>query len=234
MRILYLGDCHGRTNELGSVVQSTDAKQDAVIVQVGDFGFGFPDKQLESWMEKRAYRKKAGKYNTPIFTCAGNHDNWDQLLALHQFQKTDVVEMIPNSECYYVHRGTTIDIFGINHLFFGGALSTDQYRRKSGVDWWTREEPSYLETNNFFTAFDELKPNTVITHEAPARIDLHRADRTKSSTVRDLENTYLISEHRPEFHYFGHHHLLEEWKIDGTTFACCGLHGEYHERIING
>lgn len=232
MRILYLGDIHARTNELGSVVQSADATEDTIIVQVGDFGFGFPDKNLEGWIEKRAYRNQKGKHTTPIYTCGGNHDNWDQLYDLQQQQQSDIVELYPNSKCYYVHRGAIVKLLDIEHLFLGGAYSTDKYRRVSGRDWWNREEPSYQEFEKFFKIFDEQKPNTVITHDAPTRVKIYRQDRDDCSTVKNMENVYLMSEHRPEFHYFGHHHMLESWDIEGTKFSCCGLHGEYYERQV--
>lgn len=229
-RILYLGDIHCRLNDLGSVTQSTDAKQDSVIVQVGDFGFGFPGNEMLKWLEKRARKD----YKTPIYTAFGNHDNWDLAYQLWEDQgQPDLVELFPESNCYYVHRSSLIEIFGISHLFLGGAESTDKHLRVEGRDWWSREEPNRDEFEKFFSIFDSEKPNTIVTHDVPLRVDLYRMRRNESFTPGMLEKVYSLSSHRPRRHYFGHHHMLKKWKVDGTKFYGCGLHGEYWEREID-
>lgn len=230
-RILYVGDIHARINDLGRIVMSADSKKDAAIVQVGDFGFGFPDRAITLWLEKRA--EKSG-FKTPIYTCMGNHDNWDLLYDMWEERgRPDMFELVPNSNCFYVHRTSLIDIFGVSHLFLGGAESTDQHHRKSGISWWDREEASDQEFEKFFEVFDTQKPDTIITHDAPLRVELFRVRRNQSRTPNILERVYQLSKHRPRRHYFGHHHMLDKWKIDGTKFYCCGLHGEFHERGLS-
>lgn len=233
-RILYVGDIHGRTNDLARITMSCDAKEDAVIVQVGDFGFGFPDRGLRKWLEKRARRAAKGNFVTPIYSCMGNHDNWDLLYEMREEQGNgDLVELVPGSNCYYVHRGGMVNILGIDHLFMGGAESTDAHLRKEGRDWWSREQPNKEEFDRFFDRFDNEKPNTIVSHDVPNRVELYRMRRNQSITPTQLEAVYKISKHRPRRHYFGHHHMLNQWKIDGTKFLCCGLHGQYYERGVN-
>jgi Icc-related predicted phosphoesterase len=201
----------------------------AVIIQVGDLGFGFPDRGITKWLEKRANKK----YKTPIYTCMGNHDNWDLLSEMSNDQgDPDIIELVPGSNCFFVQRGVMMDIFGISHLFMGGAESTDKFHRTEGLTWWATEQPHRLEMDRFFEEFDKNKPNTVITHDAPLRIQLQRMRRNQSITAGGLESVYNLSDHKPRRHYFGHHHKLKQWKEQGTKFYCCGLHGQYFERSV--
>lgn len=230
-RILYVGDLHGNTNALGKIVMSADSKQDAVIVQVGDFGFGFPSKDWDKWLKKRANNKKSN-FITPVYTCMGNHDNWTQLSQMQEEQGSDIVELYPGSKVYYVTRGTCIDIFGVKHLFIGGAESTDKYHRTEEETWWSKETPSKAEIERFYDALEDDKPDTVISHDAPLRVDLFRIGRSESYTPNALERCYELSSHHPTYHYFGHHHIKQSWKIQDTTFYCCGIEGHFWERNI--
>lgn len=231
-RLLYLGDIHGRTNDLGRITMSCDMRlekhgEQSAIIQVGDFGFGFSDRAMTKWLEKRARRT----YKTPIYTCMGNHDNWDLLYEMWKEQgQPDLVELVPDSNCFYVHRGSLVEIQGISHLFLGGAESIDKFSRIEGRDWWATEQPDKSEFDRFFDLFDNEKPNTVVTHEAPLRVELYRMRRNQSITAGGLEAVYKMSKHRPRRHYFGHHHKFQQWEIEGTKFYCCGLHGQFFER----
>jgi Icc-related predicted phosphoesterase len=250
MAIVYCGDLHGRSNDIGRIVQKAEARGDNYIVQVGDFGTFFPsnserklfkkdgiirgwksnDTSLDAWIKKRA---RQGKWTTKILTCGGNHDNWTILDQLEGEQGyPNMVELVPESGVYYVPRGTTVDIDGISHLFLGGAESTDKYHRIEGLDLWNnREEASNLEFEKFSLALEEHKPDTVVTHDAPARVEIYRMRRGQSITSNTLETILSLSDYKPKNWVFGHHHLLERWKVEGTKFFCCGLHGQYWKRL---
>ncbi len=236
--IFYVGDIHGRLDDLGSIIQKAEAgspspkppARDPVdaIVQVGDFGWGFPGRTLSIFLEKRA---RQAKWTVPIFTCFGNHDNWEAIKALREEQgNPDVVELVPGSGCFYVVRGKCIDIAGIKHLFLGGAESTDAHLRTENVDWWPDEQANTEEFQEFFDSLERDRPDTVITHDAPLRVDIYRRRRKVSITPNMLENALKHSTHQPKRWYFGHHHLLKKWKIGKTRFFGCGLHGEYWTR----
>lgn len=228
MSIIYAGDVHGRVKDLGNIIQSAESKGVSAIIQVGDFCFGFPEDEWPKFFEKRARQKK---WTVPIYTCLGNHDNWDlfyQLLEEKGFP--DKVEPYPGSGFYIVPRGTILEIDGISHLFLGGAESTDRHRRTVGETWWEREEPNWKDFENFHKALEEKKPDTVVAHEAPLRVELYRVRRNQSYTPKMMESVLRMSEHQPKRWYFGHFHLLEQWKIEKTRFLCCGLHGQYWMR----
>ncbi len=228
MATLYVGDLHGRVNDLSNLLQHAEAKGAAAIVQVGDFGLGFPDRCWDEFFQKRA---RQGKWTVPVYTCAGNHDNWDWLDQLTAEQgNPNQVEIYPGGGLYFIPRGNMVEIDGISHLFLGGAESTDRHHRVEGVSWWAREEPNHQEFEKFFDALENQKPDTIVAHEAPLRVKLDRARRNQSYTPRMLENALKLSNHQPKRWYFGHHHLLEKWKVEKTKFYCSGLHGQYWSR----
>lgn len=226
--IIYAGDIHGRTQALEKLIEVAQGFDEAVIVQVGDFGFGMPSGTLAAWVNENK------RSPVQLITALGNHENYDKVQALvnSQTQPTPLVELYPESNIYFARRGAFVEIFGISHLFLGGAESTDKHHRKEGYSWWAAEEPSAEEIADFEAKFQELKPNTIITHDAPLRVKLYRKNRNQSLVPNALERIYTKSEHQPRRHYFGHHHLLEQWKVGSTKFYCCGLEGDYHLREV--
>lgn len=224
MAILYVGDLHGKVNILGDIIQSAEAKGFTAIIQVGDFGFGFPDNCWNDFLEKRARQQK---WKVPIYTCFGNHDNWNRIYQMREEQASDKVELVQGSGVYFVSRGTVLEIDNISHIFMGGAESTDKHKRVENVSWWDLEQPTHKEFELFFNNLEDQKPDTIVAHEAPLRIDLKRARRNDSYTAKTLENALKLSDHQPRNYVFGHHHILNRWKVGRTKYFCCGFHGEY-------
>lgn len=241
-QILYVGDIHGRLDKLLNIINIAN-KSNSTIVQVGDFGTFWPSNNatdrflktgitekwntsdLDKWISKRANRD----WKTEIISVGGNHDNWNVIYDLWNEQNnSDKIELVPNSGVFMAARGSTLEINGIKHLFLGGAESTDKHHRIDNLTWWDREQPNQNEFELFFKNLEEYKPDVVVTHDAPSRVPLFRVNRDKSITPNTLEKCLFLSSHKPKHWYFGHHHILESWDIDGIQFHCCGLHGQYH------
>lgn len=230
--IYYAGDIHGRPNDLGRISMSAKAKKITAIVQVGDFGCLWPNNISLKFDEH--LRKRAGKNEVPIYTCGGNHENWDTFLRMQVDQgDPDLVELFPGSKVYYVRRGSVITIDGIKHAFYGGAESTDVVWRTEGVSWWRDETPTKEDTERFYDNLNKHKPEVVVTHDCPTRLPLKRytagrvVDRNFLKTSADLENIMKYSPHLPKRWYFGHYHTLNSWNSKGVDFYCCGRHGDY-------
>ena len=228
--ILFVGDIHGKTFAAKQIDAYAKKIGATAIIQTGDFGllWGGPNDDFEEEFFTYFYTREP---SLPVwYTCAGNHDNWDALKAKADIQgNADVVELAPN--CFWVQRGKFLNIEGKKILFFGGAESIDKYHRTEGISWWAQETPSYKEFEDFFSALDEGKPDIVITHDAPKSIDIWRIDNRESVTPKSLQKIFELTSHRPKAWLFGHHHILEEWNVDGTAFYCCGIEGEgweYH------
>lgn len=220
--IFYVGDTHGRIDDIKEIENEAIEAGAKIIIQVGDFGIHFNKEcPLLEWFSTRPE-------GLPWITCGGNHDNWPLWRSLPEVEMFGgtVIELAKG--CFFAERGTELTIEDEKHLFFGGAESIDRIYRTEGIDWWEEETPNIIETNQFFDAMESFKPDVVVTHEAPLRVNVNRADRYKNTTPRNLENVLKHCEHTPARWYFGHHHMLEQWDIEGTAFYCCGLHGQYY------
>ena len=223
--IYYVGDLHGRVEDMMKIDRQAIKDNVKYVVQVGDFGIRWPGGTCSMWkyFEKRSRKNP----DAPTWiTCGGNHENWSKWLELSEKQDhPDLVKLAPG--CYYARRGTVHDIDGVKHLFLGGAESIDKHHRIEGKDWWAYETPTRTEFELAFQNLEEQKPEVVVTHDCPYDIPVFKHNRDKNPTPLTLQNIFSMSDHKPSRWYFGHHHMLETWKIGKTDFHCCGHHGGY-------
>lgn len=230
MTILYVGDIHGEVDAVAKIDRLAVDMGVDTVVQVGDFGIWWPKSgtPLAKYFNKRARQERTGP---TWYTCGGNHENYDKWLELQSGQKASaaLIELAPG--VHWVRRGRMITLEGQSHLFMGGAESVDKHHRTEGASWWAYESPTYEEFSTFFSALEDEKPEVVVTHDAPTFVDCvgggHASGRDSQTTPRNLQNIWNVSTHRPAQWYFGHHHVLEKWESEGTTFKCCGLGGQY-------
>jgi hypothetical protein len=236
MSIIYVGDLHGEISPLSAIDAWAHEHNIETVIQVGDFGAFWPGQacKIRHYFQKRQSKNRPGPR---WIVSPGNHDNWDLFdqkvttLGLPE-QGGGLVEMAPG--LFYARRGTVEDIDGRSHLFFGGATSTDKYHRTEGESWWAREQPSSTEFNEFFDRLSGDKPQIVVTHDAPTRVNSWRINRDRDPVVCGLESALSISGHQPNYWFFGHHHYLERWDVEGTTFGCCGIAGDFWHLDDNG
>ncbi len=224
--IFYVGDIHGRVDDVAAIDRAAIAAGVDIVVQVGDFGALWASNcPIAKYFAKRERQGRAGP---AWYTCGGNHENWAKWLELQAAQDSDkTVELAPG--CFYVIRGSAIDLDGKSHIFFGGAESTDRAHRVEGVSWWAEESPSAAEFNTFFESMEMARPEIVVTHDAPICVEIDRINRDTNPTPKNLQNVMDYCDHAPVDWYFGHHHVLQDWQIKGINFHCCGFHGEYKE-----
>jgi predicted phosphodiesterase len=117
--IVVCGDFHGRFESVNKFLNSH--KEITIILQCGDFGF---------W--PRFKLSKLKNYDTKIFWCDGNHEDFEAI------KKIEDVEVFPN--VYYMSRGTILTLPDERKvLFMGGAYSIDKYYRTPGYDWFPEE-----------------------------------------------------------------------------------------------
>lgn len=238
--ILYAGDVHGRKGAVQSIDKAALKAGCKIVVQVGDFGILWDDPcEITGYFNKRSRKGvhvpaigTVPPNECPVwYTCAGNHDNYDAFnQKWEEAGQTDTYELAPG--CFAVRRGGVIELGGQNHLFFGGALSIDKHFRIEGKSWWAEEMPTKAEFDRFFDSLNDFYPTVVVTHEAPARVNPishHYDEHWKNEAVpKNLETALKHSEWSPDLWFFGHHHMMKEWQIDGTKFVCCGLNGQHH------
>jgi hypothetical protein len=221
--ILYAGDIHGKAKYVAEIDRKAVKEGVEYVIQVGDFGIQWDEScEISKYFEET---RRNHKYPTWI-TCGGNHDNWEQWSHLSKGRRnSDLIELAPG--CWFAQRGSVHMLEGIKHLFLGGAESIDKHHRVQGQDWWPEETPSYAEFSQFADALERDKPEVVVTHDAPMSVKIAKINRDKNPTPINLSNIIKLSTHKPSRWYFGHHHVVDRWVINGTTYYCCGFHGQY-------
>lgn len=101
-----------------------------------------------------------------------------------------------------------------------GAASIDKSHRIEGRDWFRDEELTYREGVAALDKYEEIKPEIVVTHDAPQRVvDHHWSHITESSMTRKLLDE-MFEIHQPTLWFFGHHHQSKNEFMDGTNFIC--------------
>lgn len=216
--IIYAGDIHGRLHAIKAIDSYAIQNNIQNVIQVGDFAIHW---NTESCPIAEYFNTR--ETGPTWWTCGGNHDNWPHWFSLHS--EGNLTELAKN--CFYVHRGTTVEIDSRLHLFLGGAESIDRHYRVDGVSWWREETPTKEEFERFFLSLEAEKPEVVVTHDAPLQVDIFKYNRDSNPTPRALTNIFKYSNHHPKHWVFGHHHLLDSWMVEQTQFHCCGLEGEY-------
>jgi predicted phosphodiesterase len=238
--IIYAGDTHGYASAFQKIDKKAIREGCKIIVQVGDCGVLWAkDHEAEKYFDGRSRRGAhvsgigtVPPEDCPVwYTCGGNHDNYTAFnQKWEESGRTDVYELAPG--CFGVRRGSVVSLAGQSHLFFGGAFSIDKMYRKEGVSWWPEEIPSKEEFDRFFDSLNDFCPAVVVSHDVPARVgpnSHHYGEQWRNEVVpKNLENALANSEWHPELWFFGHHHIFNEWDIDGTKFVCCGLNGQHH------
>jgi predicted phosphodiesterase len=227
MAILYVGDIHDRLQAIIAINNYCIKHNISTVVQVGDFGLLFKDFKSRDYFQKRKRQNRPG----PVwYTCGGNHDNYARWQALATEQgDSHITELAPGA--YWVKRGGELILDNKLHLFIGGAESTDIAWRTEGKNWWPEETPTSAEFQLFHQNLKDNHPQVVVSHDAPLRVDLFRAERENSTTPRMLEHSLKFSEYTPPLWVYGHHHLQQVDEIQGTKFVCCGLNGQWWSEI---
>lgn len=187
-------------------IQRNLVKSDYLIV-CGDMGIVWDgskeDKYWQKWFNERNY--------TTLFV-DGNHENHPMLSAF------PIVEFCGGrahkiaDSIYHLMRGEIYEIDGKTFFCFGGAESTDKYRRTEGQDWWPEEVASLKEmehgNNSLFLHGDTV--DYIITHDCPFSI---KQAMLKFEVSKDPMTSYfdfLNKSIKFKHWYFGHYHRDEK------------------------
>jgi len=166
-------------------------------IQIGDIGF------KKEW--DRVANEIPGDKHKII---AGNHDDYDTLT---------------NVENYLGDFGGDLTTFGTTFFFVRGAYSLDSKIRTMNIDIWPEEEIRYSKLGMAIEIYEKVKPEIVLTHDAPkpATMEMFNPDcHYPSRTVEALNQMLKI--HQPKLWIFGHWHLTSYKKINDTMFICLG------------
>ena len=166
-------------------------------IQIGDIGF------KKEW--DRVANEIPGDKHKII---AGNHDDYDTLIHV---------------ENYLGDFGGDLSTFEIPFFFVRGAYSLDNKYRTVDIDIWPEEEINYSKLGMAIKIYENVKPDIVLTHDAPKAASLELFNPSSfypSRTVEALDQ--MLEIHQPKLWIFGHWHKTCFKKINDTLFICLG------------
>lgn len=220
--IFYVGDVHGNLSAIDTILNKFSNPGD-IIIQVGDFGIGFyHDKFFLKTSEKLAQKE------VNLLAIRGNHDDPSR------FDGSNLGTNIELVKDY-----STKIIEGKTHLFIGGAVSVDRFKRIPNHNWWSDEVVSFTTDNEYY-----LKSLTdidvVITHTCPRIANpfsknnsnitywLENDDELFSDLYKELDvmdniKSILTSNNKIKKWIFGHYHITHIVNVEGISFRCLDI-----------
>lgn len=161
-------------------------------VQVGDFGLNW---DCLSGVDHNRHK-----------IIGGNHDNYSS------------VQSFP----HYMGDYGMVSHGGIEFFFVRGEQSVDAHLRIEGKTWWRAEELEISEGYKAITAYEQSKPDIVISHGCPASVVpffITNSMKVNPSRTAQLLDA-MLEVHRPKLWIFGHHHITETLKDGSCLFRC--------------
>jgi hypothetical protein len=224
--ILIVGDIHGDWKYLNKLISK---HHPYIILQCGDFGWWPHFHNKTGLLPKKKKFNQFGikNHDTKIFWIGGNHENWDDLSCITDYESIEIQDNIT-----YCPFGTVIGLNGYSILMCGGAESTDREWRTEGIDWWRNEIISQEDMDNL----PDCNIDIIISHTLPRNwIDnigwkWTNRDRDPSSFALQL----IFEKYKPKKWFAGHFHHYLNCKIDGcelTVLSMPGVHDQWWVKL---
>lgn len=157
--IVAMGDVHGNTRwvetRLPMIARTLDGQDVKLVLQVGDFGV-WHDDYLD------AVSEVATSEGLVVAFLEGNHENYEQLNAVHPGETTTIRENL-----YWLRRGTRWTWRGRTWMALGGAISPDRAYRSMGKTWFPDEEISLVDAAR---AIAPGPVDVLCTHDYPPQV----------------------------------------------------------------
>lgn len=230
MRVLIIGDVHGRHPELAETLRQARADfRIGAAIQVGDFGF--TARNLARLREERT------AFAVPLHVIDGNHE--DHAWLRKALLTGAAASWRRHLNLHYQTRGSVARLGSSQVGFLGGALHVDQPQRHNLLSGF----PNYIARRHRAAAmalFNREKPALLVTHSCPAGIGVGMAgapglepgvaehiasagfDPGPPDDRGEVELTQLWHglRYRPKAWAFGHFHRRHRVFLDGTCFVC--------------
>jgi hypothetical protein len=203
--LTIISDVHGKYDKYKDIVDRSE-----FTLQLGDSGFS-------SFWNKLHY---SGIDPTKHKICCGNHCDYD---------------IAPHSP-YYLGDYGSATIGGVTLFFIRGGLSIDRlYRQVEHLNggpktYWTQEELSFAQMTSCIDAYQDARPDIVVSHVPPSCFvsELTKSDKMLTDFGFHegfRENTSLLCNellmyHVPKLWTSGHFHKSHtSYTIDGMRFV---------------
>jgi len=229
MRVLMVGDIHGRLAELAAALRQAQADyRIEAAIQVGDFGFTrerLREARLERW-----------RFPVPVHAIDGNHEDhaWLSRAMLLGAARSWQQEL----NLIYQPRPSVVQLGTSRVGFLGGALHVDRPQRHNLLAGL----PNYIlgrHRERAVALFNGERCDLIVTHSCPAGIGIglraaveheHAVgvhvrgagfDPGPAEDCGEVELRRLWGElsHRPRAWVFGHFHRAHTATIEGTRFV---------------
>lgn len=147
-RALVVGDMHGNLFSWERTILPAFARTHSdIIVQVGDFGYGWNvagrGSAVQQDMYLTALDELLDSFGARVLWLDGNHENFDLLEEIGAF---GAAEPFPTSErTTYIPRGYAWEWRGKMCMALGGAYSVDKHYRTPHRSWWPQEEITHTD-----------------------------------------------------------------------------------------
>ncbi|HFJ9376452.1 metallophosphoesterase [Bacillus cereus] len=204
-RIQITGDIHG-VLDIQRILDIDYLTTNDYVVVVGDFGFPWNNSENE----KDLFQQLVAKPFTTLFI-DGNHENFTLLNKYEEKTWNGGKVHFLSDNIIHLMRGQVFTINNKKFFTFGGASSTDKYRRMNGIDWWEEELPSYKEMDEGISNLEKYNYSIdyVLTHTCRTET-LEMLCRLYGFRPNpDCLNKYLESIYKNlnfSHWYFGHYH----------------------------
>ena len=227
-QLVFLGDIHGSYEVLkGPGFKDTD------IYQVGDFGLGF--KQLDMDVRSlHSLNNYMDRQNNHLYVIRGNHDN-PEFFKEGEFKDFATKDL---TNIHLLDDYTVVNLQGKNILGVGGAISIDRTARIEGRDYWKGERFDFDPIKiDIFSRID-----IVVTHTAPLGIypfimgqivkDYYNDDPTlQLDLMYERDNVKRLKDFISwpiDKWFYGHFHESHQERVEGTDFKLLAIN-EYYE-----
>jgi predicted phosphodiesterase len=232
MRVLIVGDVHGRHRELAAALRIVQSDFGiAAAIQVGDFGF---------YKEPMArLRQERLRFPVPVHVIDGNHEDHGWLWRALRTGAGRTWKETAN--LLYQPRPSVARLGASRIGFLGGALHVDRPQTRHPLS----RLPNYILRHHREQAtalFNRDQPELIVTHSCPAGIGLRVRGAPDlvpaiSEHIRqagfdpgphddcgetELRLLWRGLRYRPRGWVFGHFHCAHEARVEGTRFVGVG------------
>lgn len=222
MKLAVVGDTHGNMSWVVNGVIPHAVKHGVEkIVQVGDFGFVWPDRDYPRNLDK--LNRKLDQAGLDLHFLPGNHEDHTKLRALAVPRTTADGHHMMKPRIFYTGRYAAWTWAGRRLAAVGGAVSIDrtsrqEYERRTGTTtWWPDERLSDIE---LAAARDLGKVDVLFTHDAPTSFPAVGLKPDLESTAYRQAMTDVGRALRPKLWFHGHYHVRKTYKFEHDDGVC--------------
>ena len=163
-RIVVAGDWHGNGIAARNAFVAAYSLGADLVVQLGDFGM-WPGEDGAAFLDEvESYAQRSG---IPVAWLDGNHEDFDQLLALPVDPDTGL--RMVREHVWHMPRGSAWEWQGVRFRVLGGATSLDRLSRWPGTSWWLQESVNDLDLEEVSAGGD---CDVLLTHDCPTGVEI--------------------------------------------------------------